>query len=176
MSINDLPEFSRRIDGLRLSAAGEDYEISARPEELAALAQRFDLLARDRFDAKVRLTPLPGGYYRLAAEFEAELTQACAVTSEPVPSRVSESFTLVFGPVEESSEIVLDGDAEPVEPLDDGMIDIGEAVAQQLSLALDPFPRLPGAAFEEEADLSPDQTPPESPFAALARLRKPGQG
>jgi len=174
MNINDLPEFSRRIDGLRLSSAGEDYEISAKPEELAALAQRFDLLALDRLNAKVRLTPLPGGYYRLAAAFEAELTQACAVTAEPVPSRMSESFTLTYGPVAESSEIVLDGDAEPVEPLDDGMIDIGEAVAQQLSLALDPFPRAPGAAFEEGTDLS-DQSPPESPFAALAKLRKPRQ-
>jgi uncharacterized metal-binding protein YceD (DUF177 family) len=87
---------------------------------------------------------------------------------------IAENFTVIYGPVEESSEIVLDGDAEPVEPLDDGMIDIGEAVAQQLSLALDPFPRAPGATLEQEADLS-DHSPRESPFAALAKLRKPGQ-
>ena len=175
MSINDLPEFSRRIDGLRLSPGGARYQISAQAEERAALAVRFELLALGRLDATVTLTALAGGYYRLAAEFEAELTQACAVTSEPVPARVSESFTLVYGAVEESSEIVLDGDAEPVEPLDDGMIDIGEAVAQQLSLALDPFPRSPEALLEEAADLS-DQSPGKSPFAALGRLRKPGQG
>ncbi len=174
MSINDLPEFSRRIDGLRLSAGGESYQISAKAEERAALAARFELLALGRLDATVKLTPLAGGYYRLAAEFEAEVTQACAITSEPVPARVSESFTLVYGPIEEASEIVLDGDAEPVEPLDDGMIDIGEAVAQQLSLALNPFPRSPEALLEEEADLS-DESPRGSPFAALARLRKPGQ-
>ena len=172
--MNDLPEFSRRIDGLRLSPRGERYEISARPEERAALAKRFELLTLDRLEAKVRLTPMAGGYYRLAAEFEAELSQPCAITSEPVPALVNDSFTLTYGPVEESSEIVLDGDAEPVEPLDDGMIDIGEAVAQQLSLSLDPFPRAPGASLEEEANLS-DHSPPESPFAALAKLRKPGQ-
>jgi uncharacterized metal-binding protein YceD (DUF177 family) len=172
--MNDLPEFSRRIDGLRLSPAGEQYEISAKPEERAVLAKRFDLLALDRLEAKVKLTPMAGGYYRLAAEFTADLTQACAITSEPVPAHLAENFTLTFGAVEESSEIVLDGDAEPVEPLDDGVIDIGEAVAQQLSLALDPFPRAPGASLEEEADLS-DRGPRESPFAALAKLRKPGQ-
>jgi uncharacterized metal-binding protein YceD (DUF177 family) len=172
--MQDIPEFSRRIDGLRLSPGGEQYEISAKPEERAALAKRFELLALDRLEAKVKLTPMAGGYYRLVANFEAQLTQACSITSEPVPARVAEKFTLIYGPVEESSEIVLDGDAEPVEPLDDGMIDIGEAVAQQLSLALDPFPRAPGASLEEEADLS-DQSPRESPFAALARLRKPGQ-
>jgi uncharacterized metal-binding protein YceD (DUF177 family) len=172
--MRDLPEFSRRIDGLRLSPSGEQYEISAKPEERAALAKRFDLLALDRLEAKVKLTPMAGGYYRLAAEFAADLTQACAITAEPVPAHVAESFTLIYGPVEESSEIVLDGDAEPVEPLDDGLIDIGEAVAQQLSLSLDPFPRAPGAALEEEADLS-DRNPRESPFAPLAKLRKPGQ-
>ena len=173
--MNELPEFSRRIDGLRLNPSGEKYTIAAKPEERAALARRFDLLALDRLEAKVKLTPMAGGYYRLAAEFEAQLTQACAITSEPVPARIAESFTLTYGPVEESSEIVLDGDAEPVEPLDDGMIDIGEAVAQQLSLTLDPFPRAPGASLEEEADLS-DRSPRESPFAALAKLRKPGNG
>jgi len=172
--MHNLPEFSRRIDGLRLSPSGEQYEISAKPEERAALAKRFELLALDRLEAMVKLTPMAGGYYRLAADFEAQLTQACSITSEPVPVRVAESFTLIYGPVEESSEIVLDGDAEPVEPLDDGVIDIGEAVAQQLSLALDPFPRAPGALLEEEADLS-DHSPRESPFAALARLRKPGR-
>jgi uncharacterized metal-binding protein YceD (DUF177 family) len=175
MIVTDLPEFSRRIDGLRLGPGGEQFDIAAGPEERAALAERFDLLALDRLTAKVKVAPTAGGYYRLAAGFEAQLTQACAITSEPVPARVAESFTLTYGPVEESSEIVLDGGAEPVEPLEDGMIDIGEAVAQQLSLALDPFPRAPGAALEAEADLS-DPSPRESPFAALAKLRKPGAG
>lgn len=176
--MNDLPEFSRRIDGLRLGAGGESQAIAAKPEERVGLARRFDLLSLDRLEAKVKVTPMTGGYYRLVAEFEAELVQACIVTMEPVPSRVAEAFTLTYGPVEESSELVLDGETEPVEPLDDGMIDIGEAVAQQLSLALDPFPRAPGVAVEIETivtDVS-DEPPGESPFAALARLRKPDQG
>jgi uncharacterized metal-binding protein YceD (DUF177 family) len=173
--MNDLPEFSRRIDGLRLAAGGETYEISAKPEERVGLARRFDLLSLDRLEAKVKLTPMAGGYYRLAAEFVAELVQACTITLEPVPGRVAESFTLTYGPAEEGGEIVLDGETEPVEPLDDGMIDIGEAVAQQLSLVLDPFPRAPGVNIEIETIVS-DEPPSESPFAALARLKKPDEG
>jgi uncharacterized metal-binding protein YceD (DUF177 family) len=172
--MNDIPEFSRRIDGLRLAAGGERFEIAATVEERAGLAKRFALLELDRLAAKVKLTPLAGGYYRLAAEFEAELIQACTVTLEPIPIRIAEAFTLAYGPTEEGGEVVLDGDAEPVEPLDDGMIDIGEAVAQQLSLALDPFPRAPGAMVEGEVGPAAE-APSESPFAALARLRKPGQ-
>ncbi|HEV8014596.1 MAG TPA: DUF177 domain-containing protein [Stellaceae bacterium] len=171
--MNDTPEFSRRIDGLRLAAGGERFELAATAEERAGLAKRFALLTLDRLEAKVKLTPLAGGYYRLAAEFEAELTQACTITLEPLPGRIAEAFTLAYGPTEEGGEIVLDGDAEPVEPLDDGVIDIGEAVAQQLSLALDPFPRAPGTGLDVEAGMTAE-APAESPFAALARLRKPG--
>ena len=171
--MNDLPEFSRLIDGLRLPPGGERFEIAATAEERSGLARRFDLLALDRLEATVTLKPLQGGFYRLTADFAADLVQACTVTLEPLPSHVGESFTLLYGPDQEGGEIVLEGDAEPVEPLEGGMIDIGEAVAQQLSLALDPFPRAPGAAVENELGPVPE-APHDSPFAALARLRKPG--
>lgn len=173
--MNNTAEFSRRIDGLRLNAGGEIFAIAANAEERAGLARRFGLLALDRLEAKIKVTPMAGGFYRLAATLDAELAQACTVTLEPVPSRIEENFTLTFGPADEAGEIVLDGESEPVEPLEDGIIDIGEAVAQQLSLALDPFPRVPGAAIEVESVVS-DDTPRESPFAALARLKPQQRG
>ena len=60
-----------------------------------------------------------------------------------MPSRIAETFTLLYGAAETARDIVLDGDDETVEPLEGGKIDIGEAVAQELALALDPFPRVP---------------------------------
>jgi hypothetical protein len=48
------------------------------------------------------------------------------------------------------------------------MIDLGEATTEQLALALDPFPRKPGAEIPPEA-----KEAPEGPFAALGRIRKP---
>src|SRR6202030_3622687 len=61
---------------------------------------------------------------------------------------------------QESSE-----DEPAFEPLVGDVIDIGEAVAQEFSLALPSFPRSPGAALEIEG------TPPDGgPFAALSRL------
>jgi len=50
---------------------------------------------------------------------------------------------VLYGEAEAARDIVLDGESDPVEPLEGGRIDIGEAVAQQLSLSLDPFPRAP---------------------------------
>ncbi len=138
------------------------------------MAKRFDLPVLDRLEARVQLAPVAGGFYRLTATLEAELAQSCAVTLEPVPSKIEESFSLLYGVLADEKEVVLDGAAETVEPLEDGFIDIGEAVAQQLSLALDPFLRAPGAEAGNEIS-SGDEPPLDSPFAVLAKLRKPQQ-
>ena len=55
-------------------------------------------------------------------------------------------------------------------------MDIGEAVAQQLSLALDSFPRAPGAAAAQNAAVAAPEKPLDSPFAVLAKLRKAEEG
>lgn len=170
-------EFSRPVDPMRLSGGGRSYDISATVEERAALAQRFELSALDRLDARVRIVPLAGGFYRLTAELDAELTQACVLSLEPVPNRLQESFSLLYGPVDSGNEVVLDAGAETVEPFEGGTIDIGEAVAQQLSLALDPFPR--GAAVESPGATVFTGTPDpdnDSPFAVLSQLRKGREG
>ena len=53
-------------------------------------------------------------------------------------------------------------------------IDLGEAAVEQLALALDPYPRGPGAdAAEAALPADPDDTP-QSHFAALARRGRPG--
>jgi hypothetical protein len=52
---------------------------------------------------------------------------------------------LLYGSTDDVDEVVIVGDVDIIESLEGGRIDIGEAVAQQLSLALDPFPRTPEA-------------------------------
>lgn len=170
-----IPEFSRPIDVLRLPHAGGSYDIAASAEERAALAKRFDLLALGRLVAQIQLTPVAAGFYRLSARLEAELTQACVVTLDPVASRIDEAFSLLYGAVDEQKDILLDSDSETVEAIEGGMVDIGEAVAQQLSLALDSFPRAPGAAAQISAVASGEKRL-DSPFAVLAKLRKAEEG
>lgn len=63
-------------------------------------------------------------------------------------------------------------DAEdPPEPLTDGAVDAGEAIAEQLALELDPFPRAPGAVFKGFSSPREGDDRSGGPFAALARLR-----
>ncbi len=173
--MSDFIEFSRLADVLRLPPVGGRYEIAASAEERVALAKRFDLLTLDRLEAQVQLVPIAAGFYRLSAAFVAELTQACVVTFEPVATRIEENFSLLYGAQDDQKDVLLDGDSEIVEPVEGGMVDIGEAVAQQLSLALDPFPRAPEAATENGAIVAGEQRL-DSPFALLAKLRKAEEG
>jgi uncharacterized metal-binding protein YceD (DUF177 family) len=135
-------EFSRPIDVARLGAGEAVYDIAANETERAALAKRFDLVSLEKLAAHVTLRRLPGGLVRLTASLSADLIQTDVVTLDPVPARVDDDFTLLFGSDAEDAA-ALDPEAELIEPLSDGQIDIGEAVAQQLSLVMAPYPRGP---------------------------------
>ncbi|MDE2228222.1 MAG: DUF177 domain-containing protein [Alphaproteobacteria bacterium] len=162
-------EFARPVELSRLSRGEQHFEIIANAAERTALAARFGLLGLDKLEAVVRLGRIAGGLVRLEAEFAADVTQSCVVTLEPVRNHVAEGFTVLYGAGAEAREVTLDGAAETIEPIAGGAIDIGEAVAQQLSLALDPFPHAPGtAAVNVTAGADPAV---ESPFKVLAPLR-----
>ncbi|MDE2165452.1 MAG: DUF177 domain-containing protein [Alphaproteobacteria bacterium] len=163
-------EFARPVELSRLSCGEQRFEISANAAERTALAARFGLLGLDKLDAVVRLGRIAGGLVRLEAELDAEVVQTCVVTLDPVRNHVAEGFTVLYGEGAEAREVTLDGEAETIEQIADGVIDIGEAVAQQLSLALDPFPHKPGVGAVNVSAGS-DALPPDSPFKVLARLR-----
>lgn len=167
--IDPTPEFSRPVPLQRLGTKPFRQRIEATAEERQKLSQRFDLMALDRLVAEVELRRQNTETVRLEAQFEAEFEQCCAATLEPVRRMVADRFSLVYGPaLEQQEEIILSAEEPAFEPLQGDMIDIGEAVAQELSLAIPAFPRDPDAAIDGEL---PAETL-DGPFAALARLRK----
>jgi uncharacterized metal-binding protein YceD (DUF177 family) len=161
-------EFSRPVAVAGLAKPTE-LRIRAEPAERAALARRFGLLAIDRLEAAVRLAPVAAGI-RLEASLSAAVVQECVVTLESVPAELDEDFAIVYGEAA-AEDALLEcglGEDDDFEPLAGGEIDVGEAVAQQLSLALDPYPRAAGAALPGTGD-APAEV--EHPFAALAKLK-----
>ena len=143
-----LPEFSRRIELARLGAHEIAYPISAGAAEREALARRFDLLSLDRLEAEIHLQRIGGGMVRLSGRLSADIVQACVVSLEPVASSIEQDFTLLYGPAQPGKSVMPDLEIDVVEPFEGDAIDIGEAAAQQLALALDPYPRAPGASLE----------------------------
>lgn len=163
------PEFSRLVAVDQLSTRPFRQRIEARAHEREKLSRRLDLISLDRFVAEVELRRQSPEVILLEAEFAAEFEQCCAVTLEPVRGAVSDRFSLVYGPApEEEQEIALTSDEPAFEPLIGNSIDIGEAVAQELSLALPIFPRDPEARIDQAAMAEPL----EGPFAMLAQVRK----
>ncbi len=160
------PEFSRPLPLARLGMQPFRQEIAATEAERVALARRFDLVALDRLSAVVELVREGSERILLRAGFEAEFAQSCIITLDPVVGTVAGRFGLLYGPPEaEDAAGGIDGDIA-FEPLAGDTIDLGEAVAQEFSLALPPFPRSPGASVEDQMPLTEDT----GPLAALARL------
>lgn len=160
-------EFSRPVPLARIGVEPFRQQISATESERAALARRFDLVSLDRLDASLELVREGERMIWLRAEFEAVFEQRCTVTLDPIAGAVAERFALVYGPPESEDEAAaMLGDEIAFEPLGGDAIDIGEAVAQEFSLALPPFPRSPDAAI----DAGPPEPDEAHPFAPLLRL------
>jgi hypothetical protein len=156
-----MPEFSRPVQIDACPADGASMVLRAGQEECAALARRLGLLGLSGLLAKVGIRRTVAGLVRLNVDFSANVVQSCVASLEAVPGVVSDRFSVLCESGEQRSgrhkkkgadeaEVFVDpfGD-DPVEPLEDGKIDLGELVAQHLSLSLDPYPR----AFGDEGEM-----------------------
>lgn len=168
-----MSEFSRVYD-LRHLPAGA-VELEADEAEREALAQRFLLVRVDELRGRFTLTPA-GQTVRAEGRFAARFVQSCAVSGEDLPMAVDEPVALRFVPpladLAPDTEIELEaGELDEIELDPAGRFDLGEALAQSLALAIDPFATGPGAdeARRRAGLLDPEQT---GPFAALAALKK----
>ncbi|MBM3517410.1 MAG: DUF177 domain-containing protein [Alphaproteobacteria bacterium] len=172
------PEFSRIVCVDALPEGEATLELEASAAECAALACRFALEAVASVRAQARLVSRRGGREVMAEiAFVADVVQLCVITLDPVAAQVEDRVALRFvateaadGVLARDKELVVAFDDDDVEPLVGGVIDLGEVVAEHLALALDPYPRKPGAHFERAGE--DDRAGAESPFAVLGRLRQ----
>jgi len=165
------PEFSRiwRLDALGID---RQVDIEADAAERDALAKRFDLQSLDTLSATATFHPVAAGI-EAKGRMRAKAVQSCVITGEAVPAKIDLPFTIRFvapdaTPV--SEELELDAEDCDVMEHDGSGIDLGEAVAQTLGLALDPYPRAPTAdtRIKEVGILSEEEA---GPFGALAALK-----
>jgi uncharacterized metal-binding protein YceD (DUF177 family) len=164
------PEFSRPVALARLGKEPLRQEIAANAEERAALARRLDLITLDRLSAVVELARQGDGTILLTASFSADFAQSCVVTLDPVAGEVVENFALRYGRPESETERGGEEEEPAFEPLSADFIDMGEAVAQELALALPPFPRIEGVSVETELGSEAALEPVRGPFAGLSGL------
>jgi uncharacterized metal-binding protein YceD (DUF177 family) len=171
------PEFSRAYRLDTLSEQPRDVEVEARASEREALARRFGILRISRLSATAALMR-SGSAVTATGVVRASATQSCVATGEPVEETIEEEFAIEFRPPAEGAggedEVELAEGELDVVFYEGAAIDFGEAVAETLSLSLDPFPRSPAAAAAlVEAGVKSEDEAREgsSPFAALKSLK-----
>ncbi len=176
--MNDI-EFSRLVSVLDLEDG--DYQrqsIDADAEECQALAGWFSIAGVESLHADI-LLKRHGRQVLAETEVTARIEQTCVVSLQPLKLTVEETYTRAFDPdVRPSGEfdetIDLDpGSEDPPEPLVDDVIDLGKMVAEQLGLALDPYPRAKGASIDPRY-VEVEAPKRDNPFAALKGLKLDG--
>jgi len=167
-------EFSRP---LRIDTIGTEprvVAIEAAPEERKALARRFDIAALETLTAEASV-------YRQASDvratgtFDARLVQLCVATNVDLPAEITEGFDIVFrselpGVVPEAGLELSEGECDVVF-FEGSAVDLGEAVAETLALAIDPYPRAGNAdaVLKEMGVLNEGEA---GSFAVLAGLKR----
>lgn len=172
-------ELSRPLELHELDEGAVERAIIADAAERTALASRFDLLELKCLRARLDATRVPDSpLVYITGSLHAEAVQRCVVTLEPLAACIDEKIDALYGPEDARTEIV-DTQVEEAtlpEPFDGEMIDVGELIAQQMALALDPYPRKSDADATEYASerLSGADSAESGPFSELAKWRKEG--
>jgi len=178
-----IAEFSRLVLVDALPERGRDFVIEATAAEREALASRLGVVAIDSLTAEGRLTPGNRGRdVSVQGHLTADIRERCVVTLDIFTTHLEGEVQSRFSAdvddewitaIDEGGERLADREAEAfIEPLTDGVIDIGEVVVQHLSLDITPYPRKPLQSNDRDHQanvLVHDESRP-SPFSILGDL------
>ena len=179
--MTDHPPFSSTYDLSQVRENGVDVALKPSAAERAQIAAWLGIESLETFQASVRLTRTASGRYLYRGHFDADVVQACVVTLEPVPSHVSGDFERSFQLAPPTAHLKRRGAPEPppviaITDLDDDsqeilkspVVDLAAPMLEELSLALDPYPRKAGVSFVPPEDAG---TAKDNPFSVLKNLK-----
>lgn len=169
-------EFSRPVKARSLPEA--PLAVEADDGERAALAARFGVRDIQALSASIGLSA-DGADVLAEGTLSARVIQTCAVSGEAFAVTIKEPLSLRFVPAvarahepEDEFELSID-ELDHVE-FENGAFDIGEAVAQSLGLAIDPYAEGPQADAARKAAGITDENAPRGALAdALSQFRTP---
>ncbi|MEP3280024.1 MAG: DUF177 domain-containing protein [Stappiaceae bacterium] len=179
---------SRPFNVEELSNKGSRIVVTASPQEMEAIVRAAALEAMESFQVRFELRPWRKTGVKIVGELEADVTQKCVVTLEPLATSMSEEFSITVVPLSEAEkyrvapneEGEIEFDLESIEPpefFEGSTIDLGVVAMEQFMLMLDPYPKAEGVEFPSfttnpEGIEAADDRPP-SPFSVLSKLKKP---
>lgn len=162
-----------------------ELEISPNESEKLALKERLSISSVNELSASLVIRRVQAGKtIHVKGTITANITQQCVVSMDPVISDINEEFEAWFAeddaPVSINkakqdlmikrgqSELPILDEADDPEIITDGAIDLGDQVAQFLSLNINPYVHAEGVEYElgDEEQISAGEGK-ENPFAAL---------
>jgi hypothetical protein len=169
------PEYSRTFDVRQVDRLHVRLEPDA--AERAALARRFGIVSIETLAADIDLackTRAGGFQIEASGTLKAQIVQPCAISAEDLAVTIDEPLFFRFVPQSTAfapdEEIELSAEALDEIEYEGTHFDLGEAVAQSLALAIDPFLTGPDAEAMRKSGLigKPEEA---NPFAALKGLK-----
>ena len=152
------------------------FELRPDAPEMTRIAQELGLqgLRKVRFTGKI--APAGKADWELSAELGATIVQPCAITTDPVTTRIDTNVTRRYvanfeHPTGVETEMPEDDTAEPLPEV----LNLEDVMLEALDLSLPLFPRAEGASLEQtqftEPGVAPMTDDDAKPFASLASLR-----
>jgi uncharacterized metal-binding protein YceD (DUF177 family) len=158
------PELTRLVRLQQIGAVGMHYTVIANDAECRALAARLQIPAVVALTCDFDLAPPNQDSVAATGTLRARVMQTCVVSLDEFEQEVMERFEIRFVPEGTISD-GFDPELPDELPYGGGIIDVGTAAAEQLALALDPYPRKQDL---EDVDFELLRA---SPFDLLANLK-----
>jgi uncharacterized metal-binding protein YceD (DUF177 family) len=158
-------EFSRFLEVARIPKLGSHEKLQADAKECAALAQRLMVPALHSLSAELKVKPWRGGGLKVTGELKADVEQESVVSLEVFRTKMIVPIERYFLTAPKGEDLEAD---EDIEPIVNGVIDVGEVIAETLALELDPYPRKPGEVFMSDTIEDVEETSEKpNPFKVL---------
>ena len=173
---NDEQVFHYEIDVERLPDGGLIDHIVVAEDDRAAIARQYGLVSIPSLEADITVRPWRRQGVKIEGTVAARVEQTCVVTLDAFVSRLEAPFERYYlrgnAPGHTGSVMTIDPlEEEDPEALETNKIDVGQAILETLSLALDPYPRKPGAEFSWQDPAETGGEGRDSPFAVLKGLK-----
>jgi hypothetical protein len=176
------PEWSHKIESGAVRSRPVSVSIRASEQECRDLARRLKVQEiRDLFAEIVLQRQNEGNVISAKGRFGATVVQFCVSTLDPVIQKIEEKIESWFAEEDDviplnrvrrerlsgmlDSELPMPDERDDPEQVIDGMIDVAELVTQNLSLAIDPYPRAESAPIPPPEEENIPGRP--NPFEAL---------
>jgi uncharacterized metal-binding protein YceD (DUF177 family) len=181
-------EWSEFFDVTKIKDSGNRLTIEANEEQCKNLARRYGIQSLNNLSAKLYIKQInKNRFIHITGTLQANLIQECIISRDPVKTHITEDFESWFADaaqilsldkarrekaIKNGEELPILEEHEDPETFENNNIDIGELVAQHLSLAIPPYPRAEGAQYEGPTLDAGKQEPAfDNPFAKLAEWK-----